>query len=135
MFPGYLFIQTNFPGELKGELDRARKFPKLLGSQSFVFTSIEKKDLTFIKKVCGEELEHEMGLSRVQVDEQGDFLSIEGSLKLYENKIVRKRLRKRYVIVSVPLFGRIEEVLFGIVLPKDRMVVNFSNIQNQKKIS
>ena len=50
-----------------------------------------------------------------------NLIRVEGILRPYSQKIVRKRLRKRYVLAEVGLFGRRETVLFGICLPGDRI--------------
>ena len=82
---------------------------------------MEEKDLAFLKQVCGEQLDQPMGLSQVEADEEGNLIRVEGILRPYSQKIVRKRLRKRYVLAEVGLFGRQETVLFGICLPGDRI--------------
>lgn len=121
MFPGYIFVQTGHPDRLQEELAKSREFPKLVGNQNIEIVAVEDKDLKFLKDVCGENLEHEMELSRVEADAEGNLLQVEGTLGKYRNRIVRKRLRKRYVLASVDLFNRTETVLFGIHLPGDRI--------------
>ena len=71
---------------------------------------MEEKDLAFLKQVCGEQLDQPMGLSQVEADEEGNLIRVEGILRPYSQKIVRKRLRKRYVLAEVGLFGRQETV-------------------------
>lgn len=124
MFPGYLFIQTDQAKELQKELNKARKFPKLIGNQNVDVVPVTDRELGFLKSTCGEELQYTMGLSRIQVDEEGNITRIEGVLKPYVEQITRKRLRKRYVLARVELFNRVEDILFGIVLEKDEIVDN-----------
>lgn len=122
MFPGYIFIQTDYPEELKEELIKARQFPKLLGNEDMDIIAVEDKDLHFLQNICGENLQYTMGLSEVEADEEGNITCIHGVLKRYAGQITKKRLRKRYVLAEVPLFNRMETVLFGIVLPDDRIM-------------
>lgn len=119
MFPGYIFVCTEFPDELRDELRKARQFPQLVGSQRNKLVPVEEDDLLFLEKVCGKGLTHDMGLSTVQVDEAGLVRSADGALKSYVGRITRQRLRHRYVTAEVPLFNRRENVLFGIRMDGD----------------
>ena len=88
---------------------------------------------------CGKELEKPMSLSRVEADEKGKLIHVDGILKKYEGQIIRQRLRKRYVLAEVELFQRKENVLFGIYLPGDeiwresRIVVEKHKSINEEK--
>ena len=53
--------------------------------------------------------------SQVEADEEGNLIRVEGILRPYSQKIVRKRLRKRYVLAEVGLFGRQEPFYLGSV--------------------
>ena len=72
-----------------------------------------------------------MGLSEVETDDEGNLTRVGGILKPYSGQIVRKRLRKRYVLAEVGLFGRQETILFGIRLPGDQIWQNDTKIQQQ----
>ena len=103
MFPGYIFVETGHPEELQEELGKSREYPALLGNQgtgkhSVEVIPVEGKDLEFLKSVCGPELDK------------------------YENRITRKRLRKRYVLAQIDLFCRKEDILFGICMPGDEIL-------------
>lgn len=121
MFPGYLFLKTDRIREMEEVLKHSREYPELLGTGEQKAVRIEEEDLAFLKQVCGERLERSMELSKVETDEEGNLVRIEGSLKPYSGTIVRKRLRKRYVLAKVGLFGRQQTVLFGIRLPGDEI--------------
>lgn len=121
MFPGYIFIQTDFPEELQEELQKSREFPKLIGNQQIDIVPVEEEDLQFLKSVCGENLNKEMEISKVEVDNEGALTGVEGILRPYRDRIVKKRLRGRYVLVAVKLFNREEDVLFGIRLESDEI--------------
>ena len=62
---------------------------------------------------------HDMKLSTVEVDDEGQVKSAAGVLKPYLNQITRQRLRHRYVTARVRLFNRQEDVLFGIRMEGD----------------
>lgn len=119
MFPGYLFVETDAPERLADELVKSREYPKFIGNGPADIVAVEEADMRFLESICGDGLQNDMELSPVEVDGEGNLTHIEGVLKQYEDRIVRKRLRKRYVLAEVPLFQRKEKVLFGICLPED----------------
>lgn len=143
LFPGYVFVRTGSPGELAKELARAKRFPQMVGNYRADivlaarnncradialaardncradFVPVEPEDLHFLENVCGKDLEHEMRLSTVRVDEEGQVQSAVGVLEPYVGRITRQRLRHRYVTAEVPLFSRLAEVLFGIRIDGD----------------
>lgn len=119
MFPGYIFISTGFPEALAEELRKARQFPQMIGGQMDRLVPVEAEDLWFLENVCGKNLAHDMRLSTVRVDKEGQVRSASGALKPYIGRITRQRLRHRYVTAEVPLFNRRENVLFGIRVDGD----------------
>lgn len=133
LFPGYIFVSTGTPEELAEELAKARRFPQLMGNygtdiipadsdkRRADIVPVEPEDLHFLENVCGKELEHDMCLSTVRVDEEGQVRSAVGALEPYVGRITRQRLRHRYVTAEVPLFSRRAEVLFGIRMDGDPM--------------
>ena len=121
MFPGYIFVKSSLPKELEEELNKSREYPKLIGNEAIETVPVEEQDLKFLQAVCGNELEKPMSLSRVEADEEGKLIHVDGILKKYEGQIIRQRLRKRYVLAEVELFQRKENVLFGVYLPGDEI--------------
>lgn len=120
MFPGYLFIQTLHPEGLIDKLEKARKFPQIIGSLSAKMIPVEPSDLKFLQTVCGENLQRTMGITRIALSADNHIVSVEGVLRKYLNQIVKLNLRKRCAIVEVELFNRRQEVLFGLWLEKDQ---------------
>ena len=107
MFPGYIFVETDHPEELQEELEKSREYPSIVrnsgaGKHPAEVIPVEEKDLEFLKSVCGSRLDQPMALSVVETDEEGNLIHIDGILGKYENQIIRKRLRKRYVL---PLYS------------------------------
>ncbi len=121
LFPGYLFIETGTPERLAEELEKAKDFPQLIGESKWGVARIEEEDLRFLRNACGEKLEKDMGLSTVQIDGEGQVQKAIGILEGYLSNMVKQRLRQRYVIAKVPLFNRVEDVLFGIRLEEDEV--------------
>lgn len=127
MFPGYIFVVTDHPKKLQEELEKSREYPALLGNlgagkYSVEVIPVEEKDLEFLKSVCGSGLDQPMALSVVETDSEGNLIHIDGILGKYENRITRKRLRKRYVLAQIDLFCRKEDILFGICMPGDEIL-------------
>lgn len=119
MFPGYLFVCTEFPDDLAEELRKARQFPQMVGNCKGEIIPVEEEDLKFLEHVCGKGLVHDMWLSTVRIDDEGQVQSASGALEPYVRRITRQRLRHRYVTAEVPLFNRWEKLLFGIRLDGD----------------
>lgn len=130
MFPGFIFVKTDQMGELAEVLERSREYPQPVGGKECP-VRIEEEDLHFLQQVCGKRLDVPMGLSEVEADDEGNLIRVGGILKPYSGQIVRKRLRKRYVLAEVGLFGRQETILFGIRLPGDQIWQNDRKIQQQ----
>lgn len=57
--------------------------------------------------------------SVVTLDKAGNILNAQGPLALFQDKIVRKRIRKRIVTVEVKLLGETRRIELGIRLPED----------------
>lgn len=123
MFPGYLFIETERPEELMDYLKRSKEYPHFVKDEEENLRAINDQDLGFLKNVCGEKLDKPMSLSEVETDEEGNLTHISGVLEKYSGQIVKKRLRKRYVLAQVDLFQRKETVLFGICLAGDEIKI------------
>lgn len=121
MFPGYIFIHTEYPEELAKALYRAKKFPQPVGGSDPALIPVKEEDLRFLQSVCGSRLEHEMPLSLVTVDKEGKILNATGVLAPYLRQLSRQRLRLRYVTAGVSLFNRREDILFGIRLAGDEI--------------
>lgn len=137
LFPGYLFIRTGSPKALAEELQKSREFPQLLqneartgrgryrvglGADESLIAAVAPADLSFLQNVCGEDLQKTMGITRIILNEENRIVRAEGVLNGYLDRIVKLNLHKRFAIVEIPLFNRIQPVLFGVKLPQDRAV-------------
>ena len=114
LFPGYVFVRTDCPEALEKELRRSGDFPQFPS-----ITPVEPADLTFLKNVCGRELEQPMGVTRLTLDGDNRIVRADGILNRYLNRIIKLNLHKRFALAQVELFGRSQSVLFGICLEQD----------------
>ena len=114
MFPGYLFVITGQPKELYWRLKSIPQFTKLLRTENEVFLAVEPDEQEFLENLLNGDPEDIVRLSKVRLDKNGEIKSAEGPLKHYIKKIVKKKLRLRYVMIDVVLFGKERTVLVGI---------------------
>ena len=57
----------------------------------------------------------------MEVDAQGQIIRADGPVGVYFDRIVKQRLRKRYVWIEQELLGRKREVYLGIRLKEDEV--------------
>ena len=114
MFPGYLFVITSQPKELYWRLKSIPQFTKLLRTENEVFLAVEPDEQEFLENLLNGDPEDIVRLSKVRLDKNGEIKSAEGPLKNFIKKIVKKKLRLRYVMIDVVLFGKERTVLVGI---------------------
>lgn len=120
MFPGYLFVKTEFPEQLSKELLKHRKLPWFVSSDGRALVPVESQDLSFLKDVCGENLQRAMGVTRLSLGMKNEILEAKGVLRHYLRHIVKLNLHKRFAVVEIELFNRKQEVLFGLQLEQDQ---------------
>ena len=114
MFPGYIFVLTDHPKELYWRLKSIPQFTKLLRTEEEIFLKVEQDEQEFLENLLNGDPEEIVRLSKVKLDKNGEIRSAEGPLKNYVEKIVKKKLRLRYVMINVVLFGKERTVLVGI---------------------
>lgn len=123
MFPGYLFVRTKDIEKLSKELLKSRKFPQLIGGRTKnrgeILAPVEDKDLHFLQHVCGENLQRVMGVTQITLNDENRIVRADGVLEQYRDQIVKLNLHKRFAIVEIQLFNRIQAVLFGVKLEQD----------------
>ena len=73
----------------------------------------------FLKELLNGDEAYTVRLSLVEVDEEGKIVGCKGHLQGYLDRVIKKRIRLRYVIIRVHLFGRDREILLGIRLGGD----------------
>lgn len=119
LFPGYVFISTQHPKELYRQLKRVSSYTKLLGKEEEEFYPVSAEEEEFLRELLNEDKEYTVRLSEVKTDEQGNITACGAPLQKYLPQVIKKRIRLRYVVICVRLFGRDREILLGIRLEGD----------------
>lgn len=114
LFPGYVIVSTGNPKELYQQLKRVFSYTKILGKEEEEFYPVSEEEERFLMDLLNGDQEHTVRLSPVSVDEQGNITACGAPLKKYLDRVVKKRMRLRYVMIRVRLFGRDRDVLLGI---------------------
>ncbi len=117
LFPAYIFVVTDNPEKLFFELKRVPKLTKLLSDQEETFFCVSEDEETFLKNVQNEN--HVVQRSLVEVDDKGTIIKANGAVGVYMNRIVRQRLRKRYVCVEQEFMGEKRKIYLGIKLEEE----------------
>ncbi len=120
LFPGYVFVQTQHPEEFYRQLKAVSQFTKVLGKEESEFYPVSKDEELFLKRLLNKDKENTVRLSPVAVDEDGRIVQCGKPLQPFLDYIVKKRIRLRYVIIRIHLFGRDREILLGIRLEGDQ---------------
>lgn len=121
LFPSYIFVETENPENFFYGLKRVPKLTKLLGNDG-EFWRVEQEEAEFLKKlICGDR-EYTVRRSLISVDAEGELISAEGILHEYRQRIVKKRLRKRLVVIEIPFLGKMRRIQIGVRLPGDEEV-------------
>ena len=119
LFPGYIFVETQSPEEFYRQLKEVPLYTKILGKEESEFFPVSKDEEMFLKRLLNKDHENTVRLSAVKVDENGMIIECSKPLKPYLEYVIKKRIRLRYVIVRIHLFGRDRELLLGIRLEGD----------------
>lgn len=119
LFPGYLFVQTQYPEEFYRQLKAVPEYTRILGKEDGGFYPVSKEEEIFLKRLLNKDRENIVRLSAVKVDKDGAITECDGPLRHYLGYVVKKRIRLRYVIIRVYLFGREREILLGIRVEGD----------------
>ena len=133
MFSGYVFIKTAYPKACMEMAARAKAFPqplcegKIMGNVrkghlwegQRTMAPLEDADLRFLQSVCGEDLGTPMGLTRIYLDGEGKIAKADGVLNQFLDRVVRLNLHKRFAVAEIPLFNRLQPVLFGIYFGRE----------------
>ena len=117
LFPGYVFIDTDFPKELYYELKNVPKLTKLLKNEEEVFLKVEEEEQKFLENIQSEG--HLVRRSLVELDEEKQIVAAEGAVGKYFEHIIKQRIRKRYVLIRQQFLGKDREIILGIRLEDD----------------
>lgn len=112
MFPGYLFIQSDRPDLLYGELEQFRKIVKIMEEPKYLL-SVYKEEEQYLRQLCGSR--HLMTISygyREKID--GRVYIINGPLCGRESWVSKFEWHKRYARVEIPVAGKKAPILAGV---------------------
>ena len=121
LFPGYVFVCVSDPETFYIQLKKVPQFTRILGKDGQEFQPVSQEEETFLKRLLHGDPDYTVRLSTVEVDEQGNIISCGEPLRGYLDRVVKKRIRLRYVVIRVQMFGREREILLGIRVEGDSM--------------
>lgn len=121
MFPSYVFIVTEHPQELFFQLKRVPRFSRLLHDEEHLYYTVAESEQEFLENLMGDEPGNVVKISLAEVDEEGQVVSAENPLGQYLDKVVRQRLRKRYVCIEEYLLGSKKRMRLNIRLEEDEI--------------
>lgn len=119
LFPGYLFLSTGKPEAVYQELKTIPQFTKLLQAEPQEFLAVEADEKEFLENLIDGDPENVVRLSQVVLNSDKEIVSAEGPLAHYVDRIVKKKVRLRYVMIETTLFGKERTVLVGIRTDED----------------
>ena len=126
LFPSYVIADTDTPEEFFLALKRVPKLSKLLRTDC-EFWEIREDERKLLCQMMGVDEQSVTVLpslplvrrSLVALDNDNNILKAQGPLSFFQDKIVRKRIRKRIVTVEVELLGEKRRIELGIRLSGD----------------
>ncbi len=122
MFPGYFFLETEYPEEVLDQLDQTSKVSALMSVGSDgkrELLSIQRGEERFLEQVL------ENGLLKVSYVRKNDRKEIEqiiGPLAKYQDRIEKLNLHNRRAIVKIPMLREEKEVRLCLWLDKDPVI-------------
>lgn len=121
LFPGYVFVKTQTPETLYYQLKKVPKLSKLLSDGEEEFLPVREDEQEFMESLitieqAEEKEEYIVKRSEIEIDEEGNIVWAGAPLSQYLGNVVRKRIRKRYVVIEKELFGKKRTVLLSICL-------------------
>ena len=116
LFPGYVFVITDYPDTLTERLRQVIGMTKLLKTGD-TFTPLSPQEVALLQKLGNEKQEVEMSTGIIEADTvhifQGPLQGMEGMIK----KIDR---HKRMAYLEVDMFGRKVEMKVGLEIVEKR---------------
>lgn len=131
LFPGYVFVESDDPEKLYMELKKIPKFSKMLGKEEItggadddgiLFHNVSPDEQEFLENLIDGNEDCVVRLSTIELDDNSNIIRCEGPLRHYQDKIVKKRVRLRYVMIRISLLGRTRDIKLGIRIQKERML-------------
>lgn len=121
LFPGYVFVETQVPETLYYQLKKVPKLSKLLGDGEEDFLPVRNDEQVFLESLITTEKEdgkeeYVVKRSEIRIDDEGNIVWAGEPLSQYLGNVIRKRVRKRYVVIEKELFGKTRTILLSVRL-------------------
>ncbi len=116
LFQGYVFVNSNKPERLYGELKKLPKLTKIIGREENYFIPLSKEEENLIRGLGNKE--HKTLLSRVELQDGKKIRVIQGPLKNYIENVVKVNMHKREAVVKVKFMGKEMDLYMGIEMEK-----------------
>lgn len=124
LFPGYLFLQTEYIERLFHALKYVPKLTKILGTGE-EFVPVEPSEEKMLKRLLNEEYVIEISSGYIV----GETVHIiDGPMKELEGTIKKINRHKRIATIELEMFGRLTEVSLGLEIVskvKDKVEVTY----------
>ena len=112
LFPGYVFVRTSAPKQIREALGRVPAFTRMLTSAGDTCLPLTADEVAWINSVTNADT-HVMEMSEGVIE--GDrVMVIRGPLKGYEARITRIDRHKRLAWVDMDMFGRHKTIRVGL---------------------
>lgn len=110
LMPGYVFIDSGNAKELYMDLKSIPMMTKFLGWEKEFITALSEEEADWLKRIVSAgrdgRITGEVGLSRIEVDENDEVRILSGPLKDMAGMVKRINLHKRVAEVEVEFMGR-----------------------------
>ncbi len=121
MFPGYVFAETDRPGEVFERIKQIPRFTRLLGREQengddeVLFQPLKPEEEDFLKSLLDDGIVHLsfVGMKGKRIEK------VAGPLAGYRNHIAKLDLPHRRAIVETEIFGKRHKLRFGLWLTGD----------------
>ncbi len=116
LFPGYIFIDTDYPVEVHKALKKIPDFTSLLGirddpDEEKVFVPVSSEDEEFLDSILENGI---MRVSYVHLSKTNQIDKVFGPLEKYRKYITKMEYRHRYAVVEAEIFGKARKLSFGL---------------------
>lgn len=116
LMPGYVFIHTDRPEALCGELKKVPGKELLYGSDKYI-TALERHEAEFMEHITDKD--GRIGISKVEVTEDGQIIYLSGPLASVSHMVRRVDLHKRIAEVETQFRGEKHVLYLGIEIEKE----------------
>lgn len=110
VFPGYLFIETDYPDKIHEKLCSQPEYIRILGNEGN-FLPITKSEEDFLNRITGHTERVDMSLGII---EDGIVKILSGPLTGFEQYIVKVDRHKRKAYLEMELFGEMKKIIAGL---------------------